>query len=141
MENTMETSPNNGSSSGTSSHFQEIGHSAQKLMDESRGLVTDIAATLDIRGRMDRRPYQTLLIAAGIGYVLGGGLFSGLTGTLLRTTLRAKFSDAQCGFKAVRADALETLLPEVRDEEWFFDTELLTLPPRFCTASVAESRL
>jgi putative flippase GtrA len=44
---------------------------------------------------------------------------------LLRTTLRARFSDAQCGFKAVRADLLPDLLPAVRDDGWFFDTELL----------------
>ena len=50
--------------------------------------------------------------------------------TLLHTTLRARFSDAQCGFKAVRADVLETLLPDVRDDGWFFDTELLVLAQR-----------
>ena len=49
---------------------------------------------------------------------------------LLRTVLRARFSDAQCGFKAVRADVLEDLLPEVRDDSWFFDTELLVLAQR-----------
>ncbi|HEY2771845.1 MAG TPA: bifunctional glycosyltransferase family 2/GtrA family protein [Solirubrobacteraceae bacterium] len=49
---------------------------------------------------------------------------------LLRTGLRAKFSDAQCGFKAVRADVLPSLLPRVRDDGWFFDTELLVLAQR-----------
>ncbi len=49
---------------------------------------------------------------------------------LLRLTLRARFSDAQCGFKAIRADVAGELLPLVRDEEWFFDTELLTLAQR-----------
>ena len=49
---------------------------------------------------------------------------------LLRTVLRARFSDAQCGFKAVRADLLEDLLPEVRDDGWFFDTELLVAAQR-----------
>ncbi len=49
---------------------------------------------------------------------------------LLRTVLRARFSDAQCGFKAVRADLLEELLPEVRDDGWFFDTELLVVAQR-----------
>jgi glycosyltransferase involved in cell wall biosynthesis len=44
---------------------------------------------------------------------------------LLRLMLNARFSDAQCGFKAVRADVLRDLLADVRDEEWFFDTELL----------------
>ena len=49
---------------------------------------------------------------------------------LLRVTLRARFSDAQCGFKAVRSDLLEDLLPAVRDEGWFFDTELLVAAQR-----------
>jgi putative flippase GtrA len=49
---------------------------------------------------------------------------------LLRITLRARFSDAQCGFKAVRADLLPTLLPAVKDDSWFFDTELLVRAQR-----------
>ena len=49
---------------------------------------------------------------------------------LLRMTLRARFSDAQCGFKAVRADLLPTLLPAVKDDSWFFDTELLVRAQR-----------
>ena len=49
---------------------------------------------------------------------------------ILRTALRARFSDAQCGFKAVRRDALPGLLSEVRDNGWFFDTELLVLAQR-----------
>ncbi|WP_280304240.1 bifunctional glycosyltransferase family 2/GtrA family protein [Nocardia neocaledoniensis] len=49
---------------------------------------------------------------------------------LLRTTLRAHFSDAQCGFKAIRAEVARELLPLVRDGEWFFDTELLVLAER-----------
>ena len=49
---------------------------------------------------------------------------------LLHTVLRARFSDAQCGFKAVRRDALEHLLGDVKDESWFFDTELLVLAQR-----------
>jgi putative flippase GtrA len=49
---------------------------------------------------------------------------------LLRTTLRARFTDAQCGFKAVRTEAARALLPYVQDSEWFFDTELLVLAQR-----------
>jgi glycosyltransferase involved in cell wall biosynthesis len=49
---------------------------------------------------------------------------------LLRTVLRARFSDAQCGFKALRTDAARALLPSVRDGGWFFDTELLVLAQR-----------
>jgi glycosyltransferase involved in cell wall biosynthesis len=49
---------------------------------------------------------------------------------LLRLTLGARFSDAQCGFKAIRASAARRLLPAVRDDGWFFDTELLMLAQR-----------
>jgi putative flippase GtrA len=46
---------------------------------------------------------------------------------ILRTALGARFSDAQCGFKAIRADRAAELLPLVEDTGWFFDTELLVL--------------
>ena len=49
---------------------------------------------------------------------------------ILHTVLRAQFSDAQCGFKAVRRDVLDGLLDDVVDEGWFFDTELLVLAQR-----------
>ncbi|MGH3349056.1 MAG: glycosyltransferase [Nocardioides sp.] len=46
---------------------------------------------------------------------------------LLRGILAARFSDAQCGFKAIRRDVADQLLPLVEDDSWFFDTELLVL--------------
>jgi putative flippase GtrA len=46
---------------------------------------------------------------------------------ILKATLGNRFSDAQCGFKALRADVARALLPLVEDEAWFFDTELLVL--------------
>ncbi|MDT5302174.1 MAG: hypothetical protein QOG79_5416 [Mycobacterium sp.] len=49
---------------------------------------------------------------------------------ILRSTLAARFSDAQCGFKAIRADVAHRLLPHVADTGWFFDTELLVLAER-----------
>jgi putative flippase GtrA len=49
---------------------------------------------------------------------------------LLRGTLAARFSDAQCGFKAIRKDVADRLLPLVMDTGWFFDTELLVLAQR-----------
>ncbi len=49
---------------------------------------------------------------------------------ILRTVLGVRFSDAQCGFKAVRRDAAQQLLPLVEDTGWFFDTELLVLAER-----------
>src|SRR3984893_1222079 len=49
---------------------------------------------------------------------------------LLRTLMGARFSDAQCGFKAIRRDQARALLPLTRDTGWFFDTELLVLAER-----------
>jgi glycosyltransferase involved in cell wall biosynthesis/putative flippase GtrA len=49
---------------------------------------------------------------------------------LLRRTMQVKFSDAQCGFKAIRADVARKLLPLVEDNGWFFDTELLIIAER-----------
>ena len=49
---------------------------------------------------------------------------------LLHATLGTGFSDAQCGFKAIRADAARVLLPLTEDTGWFFDTELLVLAER-----------
>jgi glycosyltransferase involved in cell wall biosynthesis len=49
---------------------------------------------------------------------------------VLRLSLGVGFTDAQCGFKAVRADVAKQLLPLVEDNTWFFDTELLVLAQR-----------
>jgi glycosyltransferase involved in cell wall biosynthesis len=50
--------------------------------------------------------------------------------TILHAALRVRFTDAQCGFKAVTRDAAAQLLPQIRDDGWFFDTELLVLAGR-----------
>ena len=49
---------------------------------------------------------------------------------LLRASLGAEFTDAQCGFKAIRRDQARALLPLTQDTGWFFDTELLVLAER-----------
>jgi len=49
---------------------------------------------------------------------------------LLRRAMSVQFSDAQCGFKAVRRDVAQRVLPLVEDTGWFFDTELLIIAER-----------
>jgi putative flippase GtrA len=49
---------------------------------------------------------------------------------LLHACLGVRFSDAQCGFKAIRSEQARVLLPLTRDTAWFFDTELLVLAER-----------
>ena len=49
---------------------------------------------------------------------------------ILRLALGAGFTDAQCGFKAIRASLARELVQIVEDNTWFFDTELLVLAQR-----------
>ncbi|HXZ99945.1 MAG TPA: glycosyltransferase [Candidatus Binatia bacterium] len=49
---------------------------------------------------------------------------------ILRLTLGVRCRDAQCGFKAIRADVARRLVPRVKNRNWFFDTELLVLAER-----------
>jgi glycosyltransferase involved in cell wall biosynthesis len=46
---------------------------------------------------------------------------------MVKAFLFTKFSDAQCGFKAVSRRAVEAIVPKVEDQSWFFDTEMLVL--------------
>ncbi len=46
---------------------------------------------------------------------------------LIRLLFHTRFSDAQCGFKALRREAAQALLPSVVNNGWFFDAELLIL--------------
>lgn len=46
---------------------------------------------------------------------------------LVKSFFATKFSDAQCGFKAITRRAADVLLPVIDDTGWFFDTELLVV--------------
>ncbi len=50
---------------------------------------------------------------------------------LIKLLFRNRFSDAQCGFKALKRSVAQALLPQVEDDEWFFDTELLLLAEEY----------
>jgi glycosyltransferase involved in cell wall biosynthesis len=44
---------------------------------------------------------------------------------IIKTFFGIKFSDAQCGFKAVTRKVMRELIPNIKDNAWFFDSELL----------------
>jgi len=46
---------------------------------------------------------------------------------IIKSMFFTKFSDAQCGFKAISRKAANLLIPKVEDQNWFFDSELLIL--------------
>lgn len=91
----MATSPQN-PGSGNGHHQQQgfagrVGHlndSAHQLLDEARSTFEDLGQAIDLRGRVDRHPYAMVAAALGVGYVLGGGLFSSLTFRLVGLGVR-----------------------------------------------------
>jgi putative flippase GtrA len=98
-------------------------------------LSTDLAALLPlvaplISGHSDLAIGTRLAHSARVVRGPKRELISRCYNLLLRRTLAAGFSDAQCGFKAIRRDVATRLLPLVRDDGWFFDTELLVLAER-----------
>ncbi|MEO6196479.1 MAG: dolichyl-phosphate beta-glucosyltransferase [Dehalococcoidia bacterium] len=47
--------------------------------------------------------------------------------TIIKAAFWTRFSDAQCGFKAISSEVARGVLPLIEDNNWFFDTELLIL--------------
>jgi hypothetical protein len=91
----MAASPQN-PQSGNGQHQEQgfvgrVGHlhdSAHQLLEEARSTFEDLGQAIDLRGRVQRHPYAMVAAAVGVGYVLGGGLFSSLTFRLLGLGVR-----------------------------------------------------
>lgn len=107
----------------------------------------DILAYMDVDLSTDLRallPLISPLVSGHSDLAIGSRLARGATvvrgpkrefisrsyNLILRTALQANFTDAQCGFKAIRRDVAQELLPLVKDNAWFFDTEMLVLAQR-----------
>jgi putative flippase GtrA len=98
-------------------------------------LSTDLRALLPlvaplISGHSDLAIGSRLAGSSRVERGLKRELISRSYNLILRRALRVGFTDAQCGFKAIRRDAARELLPLVHDQAWFFDTELLTIAER-----------
>jgi hypothetical protein len=78
----------NGHQQGFGQRVDHLNESAHQLIDEARSAVQDLTQSIDLRGRVERNPYGMVLAAVGVGYVLGGGLFTPFTGRLLRLGAR-----------------------------------------------------
>ena len=93
METRPDNPPNGRSAGGDGTkklgkRIEKVGHTAEHVWDRTRDSVSDISNALDIQGRVKRNPYGTVAAAVGIGYVLGGGLFSPLTARIVGLGLR-----------------------------------------------------
>ena len=104
----------------------------------------DIVAYMDVDLSTNLWSFLPLVAPLATGHsdlAIGSRLLKGATVTrqwkrelisrcynlLIRFLFRNRFSDAQCGFKALKSSAARSLVPQVEDKGWFFDTELLLL--------------
>ena len=107
----------------------------------------DVLAYMDVDLSTDLRAVQPLVapllsghsdLSIGSRLAVGARVTRGVKrevisrcyNVIVRGALNVRFTDAQCGFKAIRADVARALLPLVEDRNWFFDTELLVLAAR-----------
>ena len=115
METRADNPPNGRSATGDGNkklgkRIEKVGHTAEQVWDRTRDSVSDIRDALDIPGRVDRHPYGTVAAAVGIGYVLGGGLFSPLTASIVRLGVRIGLKLAVLPLlKQEMAELVETL--------------------------------
>ncbi len=98
-------------------------------------LSTDLAALLPLiapllSGHSDLAIGSRLARGSNVVRGVKRELISRCYNVILRGTLAARFTDAQCGFKAIRRDVATELLPLIEDNSWFFDTEMLVLAQR-----------
>jgi glycosyltransferase involved in cell wall biosynthesis len=98
------------------------------LSTDLRGLLPLVAPLLS--GHSDVAIGSRLATGANVVRGPKRELISRSYNIILHAVLRARFTDAQCGFKAVTREAAARLLPQIRDDGWFFDTELLVLAGR-----------
>jgi len=66
----------------------QCSRSAEQMWAETRGSLTDLRDAIDVKGRTNRKPYTALAAGLGLGYLLGGGLFTPLTGRIVGAGLR-----------------------------------------------------
>jgi glycosyltransferase involved in cell wall biosynthesis len=123
------------------------------LKEKGRGLAlkaawlaseADVVAYMDVDLSTNLWSFLPLIAPLATGHsdlAIGSRLLKGATVTrqwkrelisrcynlLVKAMFGNSFSDAQCGFKAIKRSVAQKLLPQVEDGEWFFDTELLLL--------------
>lgn len=147
----------NGSTDGTLKLAQELGKECPEVKgihieQKGRGRAlrrvwlesqSDIVSYMDVDLSTDLSAFPPLIGAIVQGYdiAIGSRLSSGakvkrslkreiasrVYNIIIKLIHQTHFSDAQCGFKAISRKAAQDLLPLVKDNEWFFDTELLIL--------------
>jgi hypothetical protein len=73
---------------GAMDHGRRMVEEARAFKEAFASQAESFTKSVDLRGRVDRNPIGMVALAAGLGYVLGGGLFSPATGKLVKIGLR-----------------------------------------------------
>ena len=104
----------------------------------------DYFAYMDIDLSTDLRHLPALIQALMAGYSIAIGsrlltesnvskrplkreILSRCYNMLIKLLFQTKFSDAQCGFKAIKKEVWDKISPLIQDNDWFFDSELLII--------------
>jgi glycosyltransferase involved in cell wall biosynthesis len=82
-------------------------------------------------GTFDLATGSRLLVRSSTRRSLKREVISRAYNLLVKTIFHTRFSDAQCGFKAITRNAARELLPLIEDNGWFLDTELLVMAETF----------
>jgi len=107
----------NGHAPGIAGRVDSIGRAAASLTEELRGTAADFGRALDLRGRVQRHPYLMVAAAAGLGYVLGGGLFTRTTARLLGMAGRVAALPMVRSELVNLAEAMLSGAPDTQDED------------------------
>lgn len=104
----------------------------------------DVCSYMDVDLSTDLRCFPALIesvVSGGFDIAVGSRLrseskvvrgfkreaISRVYNLTVKCFFRSRFSDAQCGFKAINRSAAMCLLPVIEDSGWFLDTELLVI--------------
>ncbi len=77
-----------GDGTGAVHHASKAFEEAKAFSDAVSSSATTFSKAVDLRGRVQRNPIAMVCVAAGVGYLLGGGLFSPTTARLLKVGMR-----------------------------------------------------
>ncbi len=95
-------------------------------------LSTDLGFLPKLIGAIAHEGYDVatgsrLMRGAQIRRSINREIISRIYNLFVKAVLFTRFSDAQCGFKAVSRKVVDRVVPQIVDQSWFFDTELLAL--------------
>lgn len=117
------------------------GRAVKKVWKEGK---SDICVYMDVDLSTDLNSLNNLLKSFDSGYDIAIGsrllakskvigrpikreILSRVYNIMIKSAFWTKFSDAQCGFKAVSRKTVRELIPKIADDAWFFDSELLIM--------------